>query len=70
MIMTGLEKVEFIRSENYLTKLAVLINQLEKDNFRLANQANRVTILEGENESLKAQIKVLKREIANSSISQ
>lgn len=35
MIKTGLEKVEFVRSQNYLSKLAILISQQEKEIFKL-----------------------------------
>ena len=35
MIKSGLEKVEFVRSQNYLAKLAVLISSEEEEIFKL-----------------------------------
>jgi len=34
-IKEGLEKVEFVRSKNYLSKLAILVSRQEKEIFRL-----------------------------------
>lgn len=34
-IKEGLEKIEFVRSKNYLSKLAILVSRQEKEIFRL-----------------------------------
>jgi len=34
-VKQGLEKVEFVRSQNYLNKLALMINKQEKEIFKL-----------------------------------
>lgn len=39
MIKNGLDKVEFVRSQNYLSKLAILISQQEKELFKLQKKA-------------------------------
>ena len=39
-IKTGLNKVDFVRNQNYLTRLATLIQEQEKENAQLISQLN------------------------------
>jgi len=55
-VKAGLEKVEFVRSQNYLNKLAIMINKQEKEIFRLKQVSYHVKDLELENQGLKQQI--------------
>lgn len=56
MIKEGLQKVEFVRSENYLSKLAVLISRQEKEIFKLQKKSQENQWLRAENQALKDQI--------------
>ena len=38
MMQIGISKVEFIRSKNYLQKLAILISRQEKELFQMKNK--------------------------------
>ena len=48
-IKTGLDKVEFVRSQNYLAKLAIMIQKQEKEIARLKAHEYSVQQLELEN---------------------
>jgi cell division protein FtsB len=63
MIKSGLEKVEFVRSQNYLAKLAVLISQQEKEIFKLQKKAHQHKVISTENAILKQQIEKLKNKL-------
>lgn len=70
MIKEGLQKVEFVRSENYLSKLAVLISRQEKEIFKLQKKSQgkyqMFFVLIGmivENQWLRAENQALKDQI-------
>ena len=55
-ISTGLEKVEFVRSQNYLSQLAILIARQEKEIMSLRVKLNDFEIIKKENGHLKHEI--------------
>jgi hypothetical protein len=62
-VKQGLEKVEFVRSQNYLNKLAVMIHKQEKEIFKLKQTSYHVNQLEQENLDLKQQITKLETQL-------
>ena len=62
-VKQGLEKVEFVRSQNYLNKLALMINKQEKEIFKLKQTSYHVSQLEIENMQLKQQITKLETQM-------
>ena len=52
-IKSGLDKVEFVRSQNYLAKLAIMIQNQEKEIARLKTHEFTTQQLEIENSALK-----------------
>ena len=66
-VKTGLEKVELVRSQNYLNKLAVMINKQEKEIFRLKQVNYHLHELESENAQLKSQVQQLSTDLAKQS---
>lgn len=63
-IKDGLNKVEFIRTKNYLSKLAVLISRQEKEIFNLNKKTRELDIYKDENESLKSDINELNQKLS------
>lgn len=72
MIKEGLQKVEFVRSENYLSKLAVLISRQEKEIFKLQKKSQGkyfssfesiISFTSVENQWLRAENQALKDQI-------
>mmetsp|Transcript_4805 Transcript_4805/g.8236 ORF Transcript_4805/g.8236 Transcript_4805/m.8236 type:complete len:216 (+) Transcript_4805:321-968(+) len=59
VLMTGLTKVEFVRSENYLSQLAVLVARQEKEILRLKLKETELRAAEEQNQQMAARIKQL-----------
>lgn len=62
-IKEGLNKVEFIRTKNYLSKLAILISRQEKEIFSLTKKTRSLDQMKDENFSLKSQVDDLNQKL-------
>jgi uncharacterized protein YigA (DUF484 family) len=63
-IKEGLQKVEFVRSKNYLSKLAILISRQENEIAKLQKKAEDLKACKIENTLLKEQIQSLNSKLA------